>query len=107
MKRQKDRHQQIVEEKMRRSPRYRQAYRKTLEKIDRAFVRQAYQDLKSGKCFPCGRRKKSGQSLCKSCYFSLPPKTRNALYKPEGYVAAYHLALLEIDCQKRSKQRAR
>ncbi len=62
----------------------------------RQIIGQAYQDLKSETCRPCGRRKKHGQSFCQSCYYSLPLKTQHALYQPSGYPTIYHEALRQI-----------
>lgn len=52
---------------------------------------QALRELKSETCAVCDKSKTSGNSFCKSCYFSLPEKTRHLLYTPmsEGYATIY------------------
>lgn len=43
---------------------------------------------------PCGRSKQRGMAFCSKCYFKLPLKMRQALYKciHEGFEAAYEAA---------------
>jgi hypothetical protein len=43
----------------------------------------------------CGKRKKEMMSHCRSCYFSLPPENRKALYRKfnQGYQEAYRESL--------------
>ncbi len=59
--------------------------------LSESLEQQALRELKSENCAACERPKESGQSFCKSCYFSLPPRTRNALYAAmsDGYASIY------------------
>ncbi|MBI3654141.1 MAG: hypothetical protein HY231_24175 [Acidobacteria bacterium] len=54
---------------------------------------QAIEELQSNQCV-CGERKKSGNSFCHLCYFRLPPKMRQALYRTfsDGYAEDYDAA---------------
>jgi len=55
----------------------------------------AWDDLFSATCAACGNKKKVRQSFCGDCYYSLPQKTRNELYKgfASGYADIYAGAL--------------
>jgi hypothetical protein len=46
----------------------------------------------------CGAVKKTGQTFCRGCYFSLPPRMRSALYSRvgEGYAERYDEAVAFI-----------
>lgn len=46
--------------------------------------------LGATKCV-CGNKKKRGMSHCRTCYFSLPPEIRKALYNRvgQGYEEAF------------------
>lgn len=57
------------------------------------LLTRPYDDLESIHCAACGKRKQSGQSFCRQCYYSLPPLTRRALYASEGYPETYTKAL--------------
>jgi hypothetical protein len=50
-----------------------------------------------GKTCRCGKRKASGETFCRDCYFRLPPRMRQALYRGlgNGYEEAYTAA---VDC---------
>lgn len=50
-------------------------------------------DLQSITCI-CGRSKRSGESLCRTCYYALPQKIRMRLYDRigEGYAEAFEAA---------------
>lgn len=50
----------------------------------------AQQELQGEVCV-CAGRKKSGESFCRRCYFTLPGRMRQALYRAfsSGYVEAY------------------
>ena len=52
---------------------------------------QALAELNGGVCAACGAKKKGGNSFCRACYFRLPPKLRQSLYRSfyGGYVEAY------------------
>jgi hypothetical protein len=52
---------------------------------------QALRELRETKCAVCGAAKKSGESFCKACYFTLPGVKRRALYAPmsDGYGTIY------------------
>ena len=47
-------------------------------------------ELVGTKC-TCGAQKRSKQTFCRNCYYSLPRDTRNSLYNRigEGYEEAY------------------
>jgi hypothetical protein len=64
---------------------------------------QSVQELKSEVC-RCGNEKKRGQSFCLSCYRSLPPGLKKALYNRvgDGYEQSYTLACKTLD-ERRSK----
>jgi hypothetical protein len=51
--------------------------------------------LGSTTCEACGGKKSRGKSHCRDCYFLLPPRLRNALYRRfgEGYEEAYEESL--------------
>jgi hypothetical protein len=65
------------------------------EKPDYAFYAK---ELKSGQC-QCGKSKKSGKSLCWSCYRALPDDFQKDLYLGlyNGYVAAYEAAVIFLN----------
>jgi predicted amidophosphoribosyltransferase len=52
---------------------------------------QALRELKETTCAGCGEPKKSGESFCRACYFSLTPKQRSSLYTlmSNGYAQIY------------------
>ena len=66
--------------------------------LSESLEEQALRELGSETCAACERHKESGQSFCKSCYFHLPPKTRNALYTAmsDGYANIYDEAKQDL-----------
>lgn len=50
---------------------------------------QAYKDLGGNVCGGCGGGKRSKNSLCGTCYYSLPKDLQKKLYTREGYAATY------------------
>ncbi len=58
-------------------------------------------ELVSTEC-RCGRAKKSRQTFCRSCYFSLPREMQANLYRlvGEGYEEAYEAAVQYFDRKK-------
>ncbi len=67
---------------------------------ERAFY---LNELKSDQC-QCGRNKKSGRSLCYTCFMSLPEDLRRALYRDilGGYPEAYEAAVKWLTEQEES-----
>jgi hypothetical protein len=55
-------------------------------------IGQAITALESTTCEHCQGKKKSGQIFCRTCYFALPPRLRQALYSSAGYAKAYEEA---------------
>jgi len=51
-------------------------------------------ELRGIKC-RCGKRKTSGQTFCRGCYYSLSPEIRSMLYRRlgQGYEEAYSEAV--------------
>jgi len=58
-----------------------------------AQVRQLLDELRGTKC-RCGSEKRSRETFCKCCYYTLPAEMRRALYRrfDEGYEQAYAAA---------------
>lgn len=61
---------------------------------------KALQELKEDRCF-CGLPKVSGQSFCRSCYFTLPDSWRRTLYARFG--SGYEQALAKAKDYLREK----
>ncbi len=55
-----------------------------------SLAQQALKDLDGTTCY-CGAEKPKGHAFCRPCYFSLPPRLRQDLYKgiSAGYAEAY------------------
>jgi len=47
--------------------------------LEKSLRLEALEALRAAKC-DCGRAKRSGQSFCSRCYYSLPESTRKDLY---------------------------
>ena len=52
-----------------------------------------------GETCRCGRRKRTGTTFCRPCYYRLPPEGRQCLYRRigDGYAEAYEWACLVLD----------
>lgn len=76
--------------------------------LTESLQRQAIRELGEKSCAVCGGEKKPNQSFCKPCYFSLPPRMRQALYSPlgENYASSYDAAkdYLRIETDRGGKK---
>lgn len=80
----------------------------TLDPSREDIFRKALTDLRSGVC-RCQKPKKPNESLCKACYYALPPALRKALYKPlrQGYVEAFNDASSFLDAMESTERAQR
>jgi hypothetical protein len=65
------------------------------EPITRERRLEILQSLGSAVCGACGKSKRPKMSHCRTCYYKLPPKMRQALYRGfnNGYEETYEESL--------------
>ena len=71
---------------------------------DTERTRQLVEELRGTSC-TCGMPKKTHQTFCRACYYTLPQNVRSALYDlvGEGYEESYDAALRLLVAKGRVK----